>query len=303
MLRKLWLLLLLVPFAQADIVEDVRIALAQNNFAAADSALKSYRSHTQATAEYLEALSWMARASLASRHFDSALDYARQTRAQSAALLKTRKLDVEPHLPTALGAAYEVEAQVLAEQGNRAQAIALLRSAVAKYPGASILPRLQKNLNLIALTGQPAPPLDEAKFLASKPAPLAQLKGKPVLLFFWAHWCADCKIEAPIIARLQQEFAPQGLVVLGPTQLYGYTAQQEHAAPQSELSYIEAVRQRFYANLDMAVPVSTRNFITYGASTTPTLVLINRAGKVTLFHPGALAYDELRSALQQAAGQ
>jgi thioredoxin-related protein len=44
--------------------------------------------------------------------------------------------------------------------------------------------------------------------------------------------------------------------------------------------------------------VSEENFRRYGASTTPTLVLIDRAGIVRLYHPGAMTYEELRARVQ-----
>jgi len=125
-----------------------------------------------------------------------------------------------------------------------------------------------------------------------------------VLLFFWAHWCADCKAEAPIITQLRSEFADKGLKVIGPTRLYGYTAQIEHATASDELMYIDAVRHRFYAGLlDMPVPISKYNFDVYGASTTPTLVLLDRAGKVAMYHPGALPYSELRAEIEKVAAR
>ena len=110
----------------------------------------------------------------------------------------------------------------------------------------------------------------------------------------------DCKGEVPIIARLRQEFAPKGLIVIGPTQLYGYAAQGVDASPAQERTYIESVRARYYSSLsDMPVPLSKQNFNAYGASTTPTLVVLNRAGQVSMYHPGAMSYDELRAALQK----
>jgi thioredoxin-related protein len=51
----------------------------------------------------------------------------------------------------------------------------------------------------------------------------------------------------------------------------------------------------------MPVPLSQQNFKTYGASTTPTLVVLNRTGQVALYHPGAMPYEELRAAVQKAA--
>lgn len=300
--RVLALVMMAIAPAVAGIIEDVRGALAEKQFVVAESALHAYRSRQGVTPEYLEALSWMARASLAAKQFDQARAYAKETLSLTAGQLKTKSVDSDEHLATALGAAYEVEAQALSQQGKNAEATALIRRAIATYGATSIGPRLQKNLNLISLAGQPAPSLVWKEFLGSKPVPLAQLKGKPVLLFFWAHWCADCKFEAPIVARLRSEF--KDLVVVGPTQRYGYTAQDEHASPAAELKYIEAVRQKFYGALaDMPVPVSRANFRTYGCSTTPTMVLLDRQGKVVMYHPGALSYEELRGEILKVMGK
>jgi thiol-disulfide isomerase/thioredoxin len=298
--RKLLVLIALVTPAWAGIVEDVRIALAQNSFSAAEADLQAYRATNGVTGEYVEAYSWMGRSAFEARNYDQAAAYAKQTESLALERLKQSPLDSEPHLPIALGAAIEVESQTLAARGHHAQALAILQTALRTYGNTSIRARLQKNLNLLSFEGRPAPALRAEQFLGSKPPALAQLKGSPVLLFFWAHWCGDCKAEAPIITRLRAEFAPKGLSVLGPTRLYGYTAQVENAAPSDELAYIDAVRHRFYGGLlDMPVPISTYNFNVYGASTTPTLVLLDRAGKVAMYHPGALPYDQLKAEIEK----
>ena len=298
--RSLLVLAVLAAPAWAGIVEDVRVAVGQDNFAAAESSLSSYRSQNGVTPEYIEAYSWMARGALEAGQYDQATAYAKQTKSLALEQLKQRPLDFEPRLPIALGAAIEVESQVLAARGQRAQAVAVLQAGLRTYGSTSIRARLQKNLNLLSFEGKPAPALRAEQFLGSKPPVLTQLKGSPVLLFFWAHWCVDCKAEAPIVTQLRSEFAPKGLTVLGPTRLYGYTAQVEHAAPSDELAYIDAVRHRFYAGLlDMPVPISTHNFDEYGASTTPTLVLVDRAGKVAWYHPGAVPYDQLKAEIEK----
>ncbi|MBZ5704788.1 MAG: TlpA family protein disulfide reductase [Acidobacteriia bacterium] len=299
-LRLFATLLLLSSLSFAGIVEDVRTALAQNNFTAADAELQSYRTQQGVTPEYLEALSWMARASLATDQLDQAENFAKQTESLASQQLRKRALDAEPHLPLALGAALEVEAQVLSARGKNSQAVTLLRRSVTTYRSTSIRARLQKNLNLLGLVGQPAPPLSVAQYLGPKPSALSQVKGSPVLLFFWAHWCVDCKSEGPIISRLRSELAPKGLTVVAPTQLYGYAARGEDASPKTELAYIEQVWQHFYPALqDVPVPVSNANFNTYGASTTPTIVLVNRAGRVALYHPGVMLYEDLRAAIEK----
>ena len=67
-------------------------------------------------------------------------------------------LDAEPHLPTAVGAVIEAEAQMMAARGERDQAVVYLRNQLKLYYATSIRARLQKNINLMSLEGKPLPP-------------------------------------------------------------------------------------------------------------------------------------------------
>lgn len=283
-----------------DFVSAVRGTMDGYGIPAAESLLKQYRDARGITPEYIDAFSWLARKELADRNYAAAENYAQQTYEMCVAELKHSALDAEPHLPLALGAAIEVHAQALAAQGNRAKATAYLTAEERKYGTTSIADRIQKNINLISLEGRVAPPLQELQFLGPKPQPLAAYKGKPVILFFWAHWCVDCKAEAPILARLKAEYGDR-LVLVGPTQRFGYAAAGNPVSPAEELKYIDDVRTKYYGRLsDMPVPVSAENFKHYGASTTPTLVLVGADGRVKLYHPGRMTYEELKQALAAA---
>src|SRR5271157_775328 len=286
-------------FLFASLVNDVRGLIARHDFAGAEREVRTYQAQTGASSEMAAALSWLARGALDAKRVDQAESYAAETRKLALELLRTRKLDGDRWLPTALGASIEVHAQALAARGERPEAIAFLRQQLDQFGATSLAERIRKNLDLLTLEGKPAPVLEENDWLGPKPASLAALRGHPVLLFFWAHWCPDCKAEAPVLAALMNTYGPQGLVLAGPTKLYGYAAGGEEAGPAAEKQYIEQVRRRYYAALaDMPAPISAANFLTYGASTTPTLVLIDRAGVVRFYHPGAASEAELSARIQ-----
>ena len=291
-------------FFFASLVTDVRGLIGRHDFAGAERVVRTYQAQAGATSELAAALSWLARGALDARRFDEAERYAAETRKLALELLRTGKLDGDRWLPTALGTSIEVHAQALAARGERPEAIGFLRQQLDLFGATSIHERIRKNINLLTLEGKTAPPLEENDWLGPKPASLAALRGHPVLLFFWAHWCPDCKAEAPVLAALKDTYGPKGLVLVGPTRLYGYAARGEEAAPAAEKQYIEQVRRQHYAALaDMPVPISAANFLTYGASTTPTVILIDARGVVRFYHPGAVSEQELSARIQALLAQ
>lgn len=285
--------------AQPQIVTYVLLSLQRGDLDSASALVAQYRRLNGDTPEAMDALSWLARGELTMGHLDRAWADAAEVKRVSQAALGTRKLDAEPYLPLALGAAYEIQAGVLAQKHEGTQAIALLQSALRTWRGTSIEDRLQQGLNFLTLEGKPVPPLRESDWIGARPSPQSAWRGKVVLLFFWAHWCSDCKQDAPVIAKVAAELEPKGLIVVAPTRLYGYTAQDEHASPAEEKAFVEKVFAKFYASIPrVQVPLNAANFQRFGASTTPTIVLVDRRGIVRLYHPGLMREDELRSAIE-----
>ena len=248
----------------------------------------------QPTAEWLAAVSWLARGASFAERWDLAERYASEAYEGSLELMKKRPLDAERFLPTALGAGIEVLGHTYDAQGDRARAVTFLSAARQQFAGTSIETRIQKNFLLLSLEGKPFPALEIDHYLGLPPPSPDDLRAKVVLFFFWAHWCPDCKRQEPVLRELYEEYHDRGLVIVGPTQLYGYISRGQNATPEEELAYLNGdYAAQFPIPSWMGVPISTNNFLNFGLSTTPTLVLVDRDGIVQRYNPGDLSHEEL----------
>jgi len=288
--------------AVRPIIPEVRKLIARDEFAAAEKTLRQFIAANGPTPDALEALSWLGRGALARKRLDEANRFAMETYGLSLEALKTRRLDEEPRLPIALGAAIEVQAHVLRDRGQRAEGVYLLRRALDEYRSTSIRTRIQKNINLLSLEGQPAPPYDVTEYVGAKPPTIKELNGRPALLFFWAHWCPDCKAMAPVLAELQAAYKDKGLIIVAPTQRYGYVAKRAPADPNTEMAYVAQVARDSYPGVEWTIPVSAESYANWGASTTPTVVLVDRRGIVRLYHPGQMEKNELEPLVRAICG-
>ena len=86
--------------------------------------------------------------------------------------------------------------------------------------GASLRGKAAPNFTLVDLSG--------------KKVSLAQFKGHPVIVNFWATWCGPCKLEMPWFERMYGKYKPQGLVILGLSQDEG-TAKEEIGASAKKI--------------------------------------------------------------------
>lgn len=288
------------PATAPKLVPEVRALIAKGDFAGGERLIEQYRTSRGITPEMILAQSWLGRGALAAKQLDQADAYARKTYDLARGALKGRALDQEPDLPTALGAAIEVRSQVAAARGARSEAVAFLQRELDTYRTTSMAKRIQKNINLISLEGTTAPALDLSESLGTKPLSLDAVKGKAVVLFFWAHWCPDCKNQGPVLSSLLSKYGARGLTVIAPTQRYGYVAAGRDASAADENKYIAETRATHYGFLQPeTVTLSEKNHLRYGVSTTPTLVLVDRKGVVRLYHPGQMTAAELEPLVQK----
>ena len=293
------------PAPPKTIVQIVRDALNAKDFERAEVLAVAEMANSKESPISIEAFSWLARDLVSRKRYDEAMTYASRTYGIVEEQLKRRKLDDEPRLPIALGAAIEVQAQALAGQGRRSEALMHLQREMDLYKGTSIIMRLNKNRHMISLAGEPAIPVATAKewLPGPKPPSFAELKGKPVVLFLWAHWCGDCKTQGPLLEAVINKYKDSGVVVIAPTQRFGYAEKRRPVGPEEELKYIEQVRDQFYPWLkNVSVPVSDDVYLKYGVSTTPTYVMIDREGKVSTYLPGQPTLEEIDALVRKIAG-
>jgi thiol-disulfide isomerase/thioredoxin len=269
-------------------VGGIRNKLAAGDLFSAESILEVHREQHGEDGPWLAGLGWLARGALLVGDTAAARQYASDTRAAVTRRLAGRPLTQDRDAEGALGAAIEVEAQLMAQKGARKDAVALLRRelAVPETPPA-FRSRLYKRLSLLTLEGGAAPELVVEDQMGSAAVPtLASLKGRPVVLFLWAEWCADCRAQSASLARVVARHRDAGLAMIALTRWY----ETGDSARAIERVRADSVWGAVYTGLqDVPRAVSTRSMVEYGGSATPTFVFIDRQGVVRRYTPTRLS--------------
>lgn len=156
----------------------------------------------------------------------------------------------------------------------------LKRLRLVKAPGAATLLRLYW-LNQRA-PGFTAPLINRA---GSKS--LASLRGKPVILYFWASWCDSCKLNFPKLKRLYAAYKGKGLVI------YSFSQDKKASKTRKTLGLL---------NLPFLVGHNYKNRVgkKFNSNKIPTLIAIDRKGIVRdLLRGSSFSYGRLKRIMRK----
>jgi thiol-disulfide isomerase/thioredoxin len=173
-----------------------------------------------------------------------------------------------------------------------AAVLALLAATYFADRATRVKPRSSGTIS--ADVGKPAPALS-LKDLDDKDVTLSGLKGKVVLVNFWATWCDPCRIEIPWLIEMQNKYGDKGFVVLG--------IAMDDEGKSVVASFV--AKERFDVNgqkLPMSYPIVIGNDAAAnqfgGILGYPTSYLISRDGKIVKKVQGLVSYEEISEAIE-----
>src|SRR5688572_13811910 len=226
MIRSLAILIALAGFAAPlpaqELVRIVRLKISAGDLATGQAAAEDHKRAKGVDAEYLSAVGWIARGAEMLGRLEIADETLRELRRAIPA-------ETAEHL-SAYGAAIEVEGRLIHRREGRGAALRYFEQQLAKAQAPSLRSRIRKNMNMLSLEGQPAPPLGGTALTGSAAPTLASLRGKPVVLFFFAEWCGDCKAQAPSLERVWQKYRDR-VPMIAVTRLYSTPTDEKPMTP------------------------------------------------------------------------
>lgn len=137
----------------------------------------------------------------------------------------------------------------------------------------------------IGLLGQTAPEIEIKTWIVGGPVRLEDLRGRVVLLEFWATWCKPCQEMFPKLKQLYERASTRGLEIVAITRhymAYGGTAESK----QEELQLMDTTVTNHGVSFAVGVAEDESLQKTYGANGLPTAILTDRRGVVRYAGPG-----------------
>ncbi len=140
----------------------------------------------------------------------------------------------------------------------------------------------------VPLVGHPAPDFTLTNWNdpAGQPIRLSALKGKPVVLNFWASWCTPCNEETPLLQATWQRYQDKGVVFIG----IDYHDQQQVA---------QQFLQKYQVTYPNGPDASGSISVDYGVSNVPATVFVDRSGVVVRKILGPVDAQTLEDEIQQ----
>lgn len=149
-----------------------------------------------------------------------------------------------------------------------------------------VVRRLKIREKQYKLLGETAPELaDVDKWFGGSPQTLSEMRGKVLLLDFWATWCIPCLDAFPALVEWDQTFKKDGLEILGVTRYYGQ-AEGFQVDSAAEFEFLQRFKKSQSLTYDFVITKGQANQINYQAMSLPTTVLIDRKGIIRYLETG-----------------
>ncbi len=196
----------------------------------------------------------------------------------------------------------------LTEAGRKPEAMRFYQETLAKaivdFKAKSlqteITNRLKSREKHYRLLGTPAPELATVdRWFPGEAKKLADLRGRVVLLDFWATWCGPCYAAFPVLSDWHRRYEKDGLVILGVTRYYGVNETSSNVTETQEIAFLERFKEKHRLPYDFVVGRDVSNQLLYDAMSLPTAVVIDRRGVIRYIEAGSGKEPEILKTIEK----